>query len=118
MTREEVIKLVQDSDLSDANKSTWIASITEKGLTREVLDGLKSAFQSEIDAGYEKLGIDITGTPEYKEKEAAMVAKVEAIKANFDDKMAQSSKQLTDLQADAGKALDTLKAEEVKAKME
>lgn len=118
MTREEVIQLVQDSDLSDTSKSSWIGRITEQGLTQDVLDGLKNEFQSEIDAGFDKLGIDISNTPEYKEKEAAMVAKVEAIKAEFDSKMAQSSKQLTDLQADAGKALDTLKAEEVKAKME
>lgn len=118
MTREEVIKLVQDSDLSDASKSTWIGRITEKGLTQEVLDGLKDAFQSEIDAGFDKLGIDISNTPEYKEKETAMVAQVTAIQADFDQKMAQNSKQLSDLQADAAKAIDLLKAEEVKAKME
>lgn len=118
MTREEVIKLVQDSDLSDASKSAWIGRITEEGLTQDVLDALKDAFQSEIDAGFDQLGVDISNTDEYKEKEAAMVAQVTAIQTDFDQKMAQNSKQMNDLQADAAKAIDLLKAEEVRAKME
>ena len=118
MTREEVIKLVQDSDLSDSTKSTWIARITEEGITQDVLDGLKEAFQSEIDAGFDKLGVDISNTAENKEKESAMIADVEKIQADLESKMNQHAQDMTNLQADASKAIDMLKAEELKAKME
>lgn len=113
-----MVKLVQDSDLSDSAKSTWIARITKEGLTQDVLDELKDAFQAEIDAGFEKLGVDISNTPEYKEREAAMVAQIEAIQADFDQKMAQNTKLLNDLQANASQVMDAIKTEEVKASME
>jgi hypothetical protein len=79
---------------------------------------LKDAFQSEIDAGFNQLGIDITQTAEYKQKEADMIAQVQAVQAAYENKMAQHSKDLADLQADGSQALDLLMAEEVKANME
>jgi len=118
MTREEVIKLVEGSDLDDATKTAWVKRITEGGLTQDVIDGIKDALQSEIDAGFEKLGVDISDSPEYKEREAQMVKEVEAIKADLDQKMAKNSQMLSDLQSQASDALDTLKAEEVKASIE
>jgi hypothetical protein len=78
MTREEVIKLVQNSDLSAAGKNTWISRIREEGLTQSLIDDLKGAFQIDIDSGFEKLGIDISDTPAYKQAESEMVKEVDA----------------------------------------
>ncbi|MBI5793936.1 hypothetical protein HZA87_02510 [Candidatus Uhrbacteria bacterium] len=115
MTREEVIKLVQDSHLSAAGKNTWISRIRQEGLTKELVDDLKGAFQVEIDAGFEKLGIDISDTPEYKSAEAAMVKDVEAAKAGFDQKMAGLASQVKQAEADALKAVDDIKIQNVKS---
>jgi len=117
MTREEVITLVQDSDLNEAVKTTLIKRVTEEGLTQDVLDVLKEAFQMEIDKGFDALGIDISDTPEYKEREAAMVKEVEAAKADFDTTMADIDKQTRILQEETGKALDELEAQIIKDQM-
>ncbi|MBI2473300.1 hypothetical protein HYV70_01970 [Candidatus Uhrbacteria bacterium] len=114
MTREEVITLVQDSDLNETVQTALIKRITEEGLTQDVLDALKEAFQTEIDKGFETLGIDISDTPEYKEKEAAMVKEVEAAKADFDSAMADIDQQTKTLQQETSKALDELEAEVIR----
>ena len=115
MTREEVIKLVQDSDLSAAGKNTWISRIREEGLTQSLVDDLKGALQIEIDSGFEKLGIDISDTPEFKAQEAAMVKEVEAAKGDYDQKMALLASQVKQAEADAMKAVDDIKIQAVKS---
>ncbi|MBI2473297.1 hypothetical protein HYV70_01955 [Candidatus Uhrbacteria bacterium] len=114
MTREEVITLVQDSDLNETIQTALIKRITEEGLTQDVLDALKEAFQMEIDKGFDALGIDISDTPEYKEKEAAMVKEVESAKAEYDSAMADIDQQTKTLQQETSKALDELEAEIIK----
>lgn len=118
MTQEEVIKLVENSDLDDATKSAWVKRITEEGLTPDTLNQLKDAFQAEIDAGFEKLGVDISNTPEYKEKEQEMIKDVQAVKDEFDQKMNKTSAMMSDLQTQAGETIDKLKTEEIKATIE
>ncbi len=117
MTREEVIKLVQDSDLSDSAKQTWVSRILEEGLTQELLNDLKGAFQIEIDAGFDKLGIDISDTQEYKESEATMVKEVEAAEADFNQTMVGLNQQAKKLDEDTSKALDDLKVQAIKDKI-
>ncbi|OGV46363.1 MAG: hypothetical protein A2017_16910 [Lentisphaerae bacterium GWF2_44_16] len=114
MTREEVITLVQDSDLNETVKTTLIKRVTEEGLTQDVLDTLKEALQMEIDKGFDALGIDISDTPEYKEKEATMVKEVEAAKADFDTAIVDIDQQTKTLQQQTSKALDELEAEIVR----
>ncbi|MFA4845260.1 MAG: hypothetical protein WC654_01745 [Patescibacteria group bacterium] len=114
MTREEVIKLVQDSDLSAAGKNTWISRIREEGLTQSLVDDLKGVFQVDIDAGFDKLGIDISDTPEYKAAESAMVKDVEVAKADYDQKIAALTSQVKQAEADALKAVDDIKIQAVK----
>lgn len=117
MTREEVIKLIQSSELSESAKQTWISRIIEEGLTQEVLDDLKAAFQIEIDKGFEELGIDISDTPEYKEREATMVKEVEAAADEYNATMDDLDKQAKKLEVDTAKALDDLKAQAIKDKI-
>lgn len=118
MTQEKVITLVQDSDLNEVVKTTMIKRVTEEGLTQDVLDALKEAFQMEIDKGFDALGIDISDTPEYKEKEAVMMKEVEAAKAEFDSAMTDIDQQTKTLQQETSKALDELETEIIKDQIE
>jgi hypothetical protein len=115
MTREEVIKLVQDSDLSAAGKNTWISRIREEGLTQSLLDDLKAVFQIEIDDGFQKLGINISDTPEYKAEEEKMVASVQGAQTTFNTKMAGFTSQLKQAEADALKDVDDIKIQAIKS---
>ncbi len=117
MTREEVIKLVQGSDLSDSTKQMWVSRILEEGLTQELLNDLKAVFQVAIDDGFQKLGIDISDTPEYKEHEAAMIKEVEAAQVDLNQTMAGLNQQAKKLDEDTSKALDDLKAQAIKDKI-
>jgi hypothetical protein len=114
MTREEVIKLVQDSDLSDSAKKNWVSRILEQGLTQEILDDIKAAFQIEIDKGFEQLGIDISDTPEYKEHEAKMVEEVEAAAKEYGETMDGLEKEEKELEKDTAKAIDDLAAQAIR----
>lgn len=117
MTREEVIKLVQDSDLSAAGKNTWISRIREEGLTQSLVDDLKGAFQVEIDAGFQQLGIDISDTPEYKAAEAEMVKDVEAANAQFTQAMADIEDKVAQAQTTALEDIDAIKIQAIKDKI-
>jgi hypothetical protein len=114
MTREEVIKLIKNSDLSESARQSWVSRIIEEGLTQEILDDLKAAFQIEIDKGFEELEIDFKNTPEYKQHEAEMLAEIEDAQAEYNKTMDDLDKEEKKLENDTAKALDDLKAQAIK----
>ena len=114
MTQDEVIKLIQESGLSDEATALWTARIREEGLTSTFLEDLRAAFQVEIDDGAKQLGIDIETLPEYKEREAAMVKEVQDASNALEENIGTLNKQARKLQEDAGKSFDTLKAQAIK----
>ena len=114
MIREEVIKLIQDSDLDNATKKFWIVRVTKEGFTQDVLDGLKEAFQKEIDASFKRFGIEIEDTPEYKQREAEMMKEMEAAKAQFLIDMADIDKQITAFQIQTSHEIDVMEMEALK----
>lgn len=108
------MKLVQSSELNDEQKNTWTARITNEGLTQDVIDGLKETFQTEIDKGFDTLGIDISDTAEFKEKQAEMTAEIDAAEGEYKEEMAQIQEDTKQLEQETAKALDELQADIIK----
>jgi ElaB/YqjD/DUF883 family membrane-anchored ribosome-binding protein len=115
MTREEVIKLVQESELIAAAKNNWMSRINEEGMTMELLNDLQATFQLENEKILEKYGV--TETPEYKELQAAMATKVKAAEEEYNSTMAQVNAKTQQLNAATGQALDALKVQVIQDKI-
>lgn len=114
MTKEELIKVIENSGLTNEDKETWVKRTQTEGATKEILSELQNVFQQLIDKDFGELNIDISDTPEYKEMEATMIAQVEAAEnelnkelADIEEKTKQakqaSQKQMEEVQIQATK---------------
>lgn len=112
MTKEDIIKLVQESELSQAAKNNWMTRVNEEGLSIELLNDIQAAFQGENEKIMEKYGV--TDTPEYKELQAQMTQEVKAAEDEYKTAMANVNAKTKQLDADTSQALDDLKAQVIK----
>ncbi len=115
MTRDEITKIIQDADLAEDVKATWIARVGAEGVTQEVLDGLQDELQEAIDKTFESAGVDISDTPEYKKEEAKMVAGVEAAKATLDAELSNIEAEAKAINDDTTEKVEQLQADAIKA---
>ncbi len=113
MTREEVIKLVQDSELNEEVKTTWVSLINEAGLTQDVIDGLKQVFDDAIDVQLVAGGFG--DNPELKAADEEMVAEVEAATQEYVSAMKEVEDEAKTLEAETTPALEQLQADAIKA---
>ena len=118
MTQEEVLKLIQDSDLDDAVKTTWTNRIESEGLTPQLFNEFRDAFQKEIDKIFDEVGAtEDTEGEEHKAEKDKMLEEVEAANAEFTETMNQLSEEAKQVQDESVKAADDLQAEAVKISM-
>ncbi|MBI4256710.1 hypothetical protein HY626_01480 [Candidatus Uhrbacteria bacterium] len=117
MTREEIVKLVENSQLDDTTKRYLLNLIIDKGLTREVVDAIKEAFDNAVISTMKAGGVDITQTDEFKAAEAEFAASAQAAKTQLDSEMAQIEAEMRQVQKDTAKQLDDLQAQVIKDKI-
>lgn len=111
MTKDEVIALIQDSDLDDAAKSQWVERIGTEGLTQDVVNALKEAFQDKIDSAFAQLGVSDSDLPELAEKQAEMESEIASAETEYKETMDTLDKEAKQVEATAAKAFDALEAE-------
>lgn len=117
MNRQDIVKLVENSKLEDQTKRELLNMIIEKGITREVVDTIKEAFDNAVIATMKAGGVDVTQTEEFKAAEAEFAASAEAAKAQLDSEMAQIETEMVQVQKDTAKQLDDLQAQVIKDKI-
>ena len=117
MNRQDIVKLVENSQLDDQTKRDLLNMIIEKGLTREVVDSIKEAFDNAVISTMKAGGVDITQTEEFKAAAAEFAAAAETAKAQLDSEMAQIESEMGQVQKDTAKQLDDLQAQVIKDKI-
>lgn len=118
MTTEELITLINESQIAESEKPQWVARVQAEGVNFALIEDLKAVIQASVDEGFRALGIDISDTPEYKEREAQMVEEVKAAKAEFDATMDQIDADTKNAQIQASQKMDDLKVQAIKAGMD
>lgn len=114
MNREDIVKLIQKSQLDEDAKRRLLNLIIEKGLTREVVDQIKETFDDAVIATLQQAGVDLTQTKEFQAAEAEFSAEAQKAKSELDTQMAQIDKEMVKVQTDTSKQLDDLQAQIVK----
>lgn len=117
MNRQDIVKLVENSQLDDQTKRELLNLIIEKGVTREVVDQIKEAFDNAVIATMKQGGVDITQTEEFKAASAEFAAEAEKAKAQLDADMAKIEADMAQVQKDTAKQLDDLQAQVIKDKI-
>ena len=117
MTREQIVKLVENSQLDDGMKRELLNLIIDKGITREVIDQIKEAFDNAVISTMKAGGVDITQTEEFKAAAAEFAAAAETAKAQLDSEMAQIESEMGHIQKDTAKQLDDLQAQVINDKI-
>lgn len=117
MNRQDIVKLIENSQLDDQTKRDLLNLIIEEGLTREVLDRIKEAFDNAVITTMKQGGVDITQTDEFKAAAAEFAAEAEKAKAQLDADMGQIEKEMAQVQKDTAKQLDDLQAQVIKDKI-
>ncbi|MBI4435238.1 hypothetical protein HY630_01060 [Candidatus Uhrbacteria bacterium] len=117
MNRQDIVKLVENSQLDEQVKRELLNLIIEKGITHEVVDSIKEAFDNAVIATMKAGGVDVTQTEEFKAAEAEFAAAAEAAKAQLDSEMDQVQKEMKQVQDDTAKQLDNLQAQVIKDKI-
>lgn len=117
MNRQDIVKLVENSQLDDQTKRDLLNMIIEKGLTREVVDAIKEAFDNAVISTMQAGGVDITQTEEFKAAAAEFAAEAEKAKAQLDQDMGQIDSEMAQVQKDSAKQLDDLQAQVIKDKI-
>ncbi|PJE76371.1 hypothetical protein COV05_05030 [Candidatus Uhrbacteria bacterium CG10_big_fil_rev_8_21_14_0_10_48_16] len=117
MTREEIVKLIENSLLKDEAKRALLTLIIDKGLTREVIDHIKETFDNDIIDSLKEAGVDITQTEEFKSAESEFAAVAEQAKAQLDSDMSGIESEMKKVQAEMGQQLDDLQAQVIKDKI-
>lgn len=117
MNRQDIVKLIENSQLDDQTKRDLLNLIIEEGLTREVLDRIKEAFDNAVINTMKQGGIDITQTEEFKAAAAEFSAEAEKAKTQLDSDMSAIEKEMAQVQKDTAKQLDDLQAQVIKDKI-
>ncbi|MCR4314377.1 MAG: hypothetical protein NUV84_03975 [Candidatus Uhrbacteria bacterium] len=117
MTREELVKLIEHSQLEEATKRELLNLIIDKGLTREVVDKIKESFDDAVIATMKSAGVDLTQTAEFKAAEAEFAAEAEVAGKQLESEMAAINKEMKQAQDDTAKQLDDLQAQVIKDKI-
>jgi len=117
MTREEIVKLIESSQLEESVKKTLLTMMIEKGLTSEVIDLMREAFDDAVIATLQEAGVDLTQTEEFKSAESEFVAATEQAKAQLDADMNGIESELKQAQSEMGDQLDHLQAQAIKDKI-
>ena len=117
MNRQDIVKLVEKSQLDEQVKRELLNMIIEKGITLEVVDSIKEAFDNAVISTMKAGGVDVTQTEEFKAAEAEFAASAEAAKAQLDSEMDQIQKEMKVVQDDTAKQLDDLQAQVIKDKI-
>lgn len=117
MTREEIVKLIESSQLEEATKKGLLTLIIEKGLTNEVVDQIKESFDDAVISTMKEAGVDLTQTEEFKAAENEFAASAEEAVAELDSKMSEVDSQMKTVQVETGQQLDNLQAKIIKDKI-
>lgn len=117
MTREEIVKLIENSQLEEASKRALLTLIIDKGLTREVVDHIKETFDDAVIATMKDAGVDLTQTEEFKAAESEFAVAAEQAKAQLDSDMSGIESEMKKVQAEMGQQLDDLQAQVIKDKI-
>ncbi|MBI4592343.1 hypothetical protein HY733_02760 [Candidatus Uhrbacteria bacterium] len=117
MNRQDIVKLVENSQLDEQTKRELLNLIIEKGVTREVVDAIKEAFDNAVITTMKAGGVDITQTEEFRAAEAEFAAEAEKAKAQLDSDMAQIQSDMASVQKDMAKQMDDLQVQVIKDKI-
>lgn len=118
MTQAEAKKLIQASELGDSVKEHLIQRLDTTGLTAEVVDEIKSAFQGALDGEFAKLDPEDANLAQYESAKSEMVEEVQNATSEYLNVIHQVEKQLDEVKVTASKDLNDAQVNKLKQSAE
>ncbi len=117
MTREEVVKLIEESELTDDKKRELLNMIIDSGLTPELKLALMESFEESLLGALEENGVDVAGNEDLKKADADFAVIAEEANTAYEATMAEVETGIKEAQTEANQALDDLQAQVIKDKL-
>ncbi|KKW32073.1 MAG: hypothetical protein UY76_C0043G0003 [Candidatus Uhrbacteria bacterium GW2011_GWA2_52_8d] len=114
MTREEIVTLIEQSQLDDQTKRHLFNLIIEKGMTAEVLDRIKETLDDTLIQTLKNAGLDITQTADFKAAENTFAQEAETAKEKFEAQMSELEQEIGDVEKQTSQQMDDLQTQAIK----
>ena len=119
MNTQDFIKKIQEGSLSEANKATIVALLTEQGPTFAIKEQIKDIIQASIDADMHEELTD-EDKAEINTREKALDQDISAVEGEFAKDMDFVDGELENLKimmSDLDKVIDEVEIEDIKNKI-
>lgn len=112
---ESLIEFVKGSKLPDDVKEVLVDRLTMEGLTTDVVDTLKEAFQDELDLAFKEAGVALDpNDPEVSARLDKFEAALAAAQAEAEQEAAQLEAQMSHSIADIQTGADETRADQIR----
>ncbi len=115
MNLESLISFVKGSSLTDDVKEVLVDRLEAEGLTTEVVDSLKEAFQDNIDELFDKAGVKLDpNDPEFIAQHQQYAETVDAATKEFEEGSVQLEAELAKEMKALDQDIDATHAEKIR----
>ncbi len=119
MTKDELLKTVQEAPLPSEVKAEWVERIGSEEISPELITALMSVIQTTIEANFAEDGVVLDEeSADYKKAEKKMIKELETAGKKYDKEMTAVEKEGAKLEKQAKKEFDKLEADVAKAVVE
>ncbi len=115
MNLDALIAFVKGSSVSDDVKTVLVDRLEAEGLTTDVVDALKEAFQDNIDEAFDAAGVKLDPKdPEFIAKHEAYADEVDAATKEFEAASAALDADTTKTFNNLNQEIDAVQAEQIR----